>query len=420
MSLAVESRPAHDGAGRLDTASVRLLYAVDYAPGEAGGGATVMGRLLSDFGPDSLTIVTSRRRAGILEKSRFADCPRLLFPEITGQKCHGTGRIKLLLDRALIPVLAVCIAVLIARRRPSAVVTVAHGYFFLAATLAAVAMRVPVITIVHDDWTALNEIVYIFRRFSRPLLQWALRRSAHVYAISEAMRLHLHEAYGVRADLQLPSTLPNPYAQEPENRLRDRFQLVFAGNIADTVRDSLDALIRVLKEDEIRQGLPQRAEIVLCTQYSEADVLSHGWTAPSVRLAGWLEREDYLKLLAEADVLVLPLAFAESAAFYAATSFPSKLADYLAAGKPVLVIAPPEAPITDYAKRNGFAEVVTTSNSTDIVGALKVLMHDSRRRNALGANALRSFENNHSIVRQREEFRRRIAAVAAVQDSGNS
>ena len=60
--------------------------------------------------------------------------------------------------------------------------------------------------------------------------------------------------------------------------------------------------------------------------------LTNGWETPAVADRGWVEHSALQAELAGADLLLLPVGFAENSRFYSQTSFPSKLADYLAAG----------------------------------------------------------------------------------------
>jgi glycosyltransferase involved in cell wall biosynthesis len=110
------------------------------------------------------------------------------------------------------------------------------------------------------------------------------------------------------------------------------------------------------------------------------------------------------ELLATADALLLPFSFDGQEREVVSTSYPSKTADYLASGAPVLVHAPPYSSIARAAREEGWAEVVDAPDAALLVRALERLETDGARRRELASRALRVARERHDLKTRRAEF----------------
>jgi glycosyltransferase involved in cell wall biosynthesis len=400
-----------------------LLYAVDFPPADRGGGGSLILRLLEGYPADSLFVATSARHAKALAEGPLAVSDKLLFPELTGKKRCGVGHLWMLLDRLLIPLLALAMLRMIRRSKTGVILSIAHGYYFLAAALAARMAGLPFVLIVHDDWVAMSRQVRVFRVFAPALFRWALVQAAQIFAVCPEMQAHLKRRYGVDSDVQYPAAPANPAdgslagvrqplnpadaapagVRQPLNPtdalegVRRPLRVMFTGCVYGNVRSTLDVLVRALRN---APGM----ELRLCTQLSAEEFESLGWNQPAIRHYGWLPAEEFRGELRAADVLFLPLSFEPAEANYSATSFPSKLAYYLAAGRPILTVGPAQASAVRHARAHAYAEVVTECSEAAILGALERLRSDAQRSGQLASNALRAFDRHHRIEGQRVKF----------------
>jgi hypothetical protein len=91
----------------------------------------------------------------------------------------------------------------------------------------------------------------------------------------------------------------------------------------------------------------------------------------------------------EADVLFVPMSFAVEDIPNMRVSFPSKLADYTAAGLPLLIWGPASCSAVRWAKENpGVAEVIDDPASPALAAAAAKLINGPQYRDNLAANAL--------------------------------
>ncbi len=388
----------------------KILYVCDFPPANRGGGDTLIHRLLGQWSRYELSLIFSSRRREAIRTTDLANNPYVCFPELTGARRHGISRILVLLDRLLIPLLTLWILWWIRQWRPRVLVTVAHGYMFIAAIAAGRLCGLPIMLIVHDDWVAMNQDVWIFRHITKSLFRWSLRHADHIYAVSPKMAEHLRGYYGVCSEVQWPGTSTNPQGHQSKADSGRGLRLVYAGVIYHDSWEAVDFLVRFLKTSP----LGQYWDLDIFSNYSELDMKRSGWVAPNVHRHDWVRENDLKEVLAAADVLVLPIAFHSGAKPYATTSFPSKVADYLASGRAILVIAPQDSTTVVYLSDNRCAEPVCALDEALLSKALSRLTEPAARR-ALGSSALRLFQENHNIEDQRRAFAHRLRELSSRQ-----
>ena len=118
--------------------------------------------------------------------------------------------------------------------------------------------------------------------------------------------------------------------------------------------------------------------------------------------------EDVARVIAEADVAFLPLSFYPDMRHVVETSLPSKIAEYLAAGLPVLAHAPSYSTVARYCSEHGCGLVVDEPNEAALRDALLRLSHDPTLRQALSAKALETARENHDAGRLAPMFLKQL------------
>ncbi|HWC25536.1 MAG TPA: glycosyltransferase, partial [Solirubrobacteraceae bacterium] len=89
----------------------------------------------------------------------------------------------------------------------------------------------------------------------------------------------------------------------------------------------------------------------------------------------------------EAQVLFLPLAFDSPYPDVVRTSAPAKMAEYLAARRPILVHAPADSFVSSYFRRHGCGVVVDRNDPATLAEALQRILDDAELRERLCAAA---------------------------------
>jgi len=271
--------------------------------------------------------------------------------------------------------------------------------FLLAALLAAGTSRKPFAVYFVDVYV---EGLPRGRRVARLLERAVARRAAVVFAMSEPHRDQVVErlrALGV-VDPRVVE-IPHPHAEPaavPRVALAGEPSIVFTGAIYDAQADSVRRLVAALDRPELAD-----ARLHLLSQLPPAVIAESGIRpGPRVTLAAASNRES-LAAQRAADVLFLPIAF-DANETVRRTASPSKLPEYLAAGRPILVHAPPDAYVTRYAREHGFAEVVDQPDEAALAAAVVRLASDEARRAELVA-AARETLRRHEVPAVAERFR---------------
>jgi glycosyltransferase involved in cell wall biosynthesis len=381
-----------------------LLYVFEYPPGEATAGPILMARLLKGYPNDKLHVLAGYYFLKRFPGGRLA-CHHLSFPQTSNTGPWGLGRLKQLLEMVLMPALAAYCWRVIRRYRIEAVVGVAHGIFFVEAALAARLCRVPFVLMVHDDWLVfMRSRMWVPNRVARWCYRRVLRSAAKIYAVSPEMQQALRQEYGVESEVQLPASEARPASGDSDSA-RGTLRIAFAGTLTAVTIPSIDLLVKALQSPAL-SGIQWSLDLygALPIHLQQA-----GWDDARVHAHGWAPQPEVHAALRRADVLYLPYAFDDANSRIVQTSFPSKLADYLAAGKPVLICAPPESTVMPYARAGGFAELVDRPSPDLLAAALLRLATSPEHRQQLVARGLQVFAENHDIVRQQREFMACIA-----------
>lgn len=395
------------GLAQMDPFQPRLLVVNDFAPSDSGAGPLQLLRLLSEHDPAKLFLVCSARQVGDLGSNAFAKSKRIVLPQFAGTRIHGWRRLFPILDRMTTPFLSVVVAVVTLLWRPTAIISVAHGYYFLAAAVASSVTNTKLVLIVHDDWLALTWMyVYLFRRIARRLFKYALRRATTVLAVSHSMAQHLKEHYGVDSVVLFPCASKNTcpsvdYMQAPP---QGTVRLTFCGNISHTVEDGIDLVARCLNSPAFHAKIGKSVHFTIFSQFPRDVMERRGWLSEFVVVGAWVPRMELDQAIAASDIMLLPIGFSDSSAFYAATSFPSKIADYLAAGKPILVIGPENSPVVQYLAQQPYAIVVDSLDLDRLVCVLHDLLRDRARLKAMSDSAYHAFQQDYDA----QEARRRL------------
>jgi glycosyltransferase involved in cell wall biosynthesis len=398
--------------------AVNLLFICDFPPSNLAGGPILMSRLLRDYPSDRMVVLTSSRYLRVSPNEGRLICDHIAFPTTKGWGRWGLGRMKNFIDWLMVPVLSSVAIQLIKTRCIRVIVTIAHGQFFVAAALAGRITRTPYVVVMHDDTVTPGERQSWFLKYV--LRSWAhraLRHASHIYAIGPEMQQLLKAEYGVDSELQRPGTerdrksdpTATKFSPPPHSAV-----ILFAGAINDSVQSSLKLLAEIIIAGKLQaHGIPS-AELHLYTQLSPERIHDWGWDHHNISVHPWVSQQELQGVLRRADILFLPYSFSEASRYAVESAFPSKTADYLAAGRPILVFGPQYSSLVRYAKEQGFAEVVDNFDEDVLARSIQRLLSDSVHRDELCKRSLAVFEQNHNIVRQRRELRSLLSRITAV------
>jgi glycosyltransferase involved in cell wall biosynthesis len=106
-------------------------------------------------------------------------------------------------------------------------------------------------------------------------------------------------------------------------------------------------------------------------------------------------------LQATADILFVPLALKYRYPDEIRIAFPTKILEYLMAGKPILAIAPRGSYVEDFINRYEVGIVVTEGSRENIVGAVRKLANRDNKRK-FSRNGLNTVQHFDARFRSKE------------------
>ena len=365
-----------------EAALPRLLYLGDVPVEASYHGSALIYRLLQRYPADRLAIVesnlftpgTDRRLPGVRHHTLAIGRRRLLHSRL-----HAWYS-RWLLARAGRRVMKV--RALLDSFSPQAVLTVAHGYTWLTAARYAERAGLPLYLIVHDDWPRVAPSRrMVERHFSR-----VYRQAASRLCVSPFMAEEYERRYGAKGTVLLPARAPDaPAFDGVAARLHDAPGgpvFAFAGTVNSR---GYVRLLQQLAEQLARHD----GTLLIFGPLTQAQAADAGLTAANITIKGLLPSSGLLdRLRAVADVLFVPMSFAEVDRSNMRMSFPSKLTDYTAVGLPLLICGPADCSAVRWAQANdGVAEVVTSEDAAAMRAAVDRLCGDRNYRLKLARTA---------------------------------
>ncbi|HHT9158669.1 MAG TPA: glycosyltransferase [Candidatus Brocadiaceae bacterium] len=222
-------------------------------------------------------------------------------------------------------------------------------------------------------------------RFKSRLIEARLLYAAkNVFVMSEFLKEHIKTKYDIES-IFIPHALDTSFKYNNNEKIfvpgKKPFIVVYTGMIYEAQIESILNMVKVVNM------LPKGKLIFKI--YSPQSIYSlerKGIKGHNV-FCGFVTSKDIPLVQQEADALFLPYSFNSPFPLVIKTASPAKIAEYLAASRPIIVNAPGDSYISYYARTKGFGIVVDKPNPTELKEAILRLMSDANLRNQLINNA---------------------------------
>lgn len=283
------------------------------------------------------------------------------------------------------------------------VLTVAHGFGWLAAASLARRRKTPLHLMVHDDWPRAASVPRGFRDWIDERFGEVYRQAQSRMCVSPAMQLAYEMRYGASGEVVYPSRAPDvPEFAEPPERLASndhQFTIAFAGTINSP---GYVKALTALHDALVDTG----GKLLIFGPLTSEQARHAGLDLPNVVVGGLLGWPELIRRLREeVDALFVPMSFDVSDSSNMQMAFPSKLADCTAVGLPLLIYGPAYCSAVRWARENaGVAEVVEAE--AGLADAVKRLANEPGRRIEFGKEALRVGRNYFACDAVRAIFNR--------------
>lgn len=271
--------------------------------------------------------------------------------------------------------------------------------------------KVPLVIHVMDDWPtsiATRGIMswYWTRIIDREFKE-LMDRASMLMSICTAMSNCYRDRYGRNFDaFHNPVDLSRwTLHSKIDWRSGDVFKILYAGRIGKGVKQSLIDIARVV-DNYAAHGNDVVFEIQ--TYDPDPSIFRQLLKYRCVRMNKVMPYENLPAKLASVDMLVLPVDFSAHSVDFMKYSMPTKTAEYMASGTPVLVYAPCSAAVSQYALREEWGLVVCQRNMNQLYRAISTLHRDVGVRKEYGEKAKRIAVEYHDAATVRARFRQSL------------
>jgi len=231
----------------------------------------------------------------------------------------------------------------------------------------------------------------LFMRLIEPVM---LRFADIVLVTAEPTQDYYKKKYNIDSVV-----LPHSVELEEYNNLSDcklkkskETAIIFTGEVSEAQLDSILNMVNTVS------NFPElNARFIIAANASRAIIESLGIQGSSVSITN-VNRDEIPALQKSADILFLPLSFTWQSPEIIKTAVPSKMPEYLAAGRPILVHAPEYSYVAQYARSEHFAAVVDEPDCNELGKVISDLICDEKLCRTLVENARKTVKKHDSII----------------------
>ena len=265
--------------------------------------------------------------------------------------------------------------------------------------------NLPLVIHFMDDWPSVLVSPGLFHNYWKRILDEDLKdlvcSSSACIAISEKMA----DVYGKRYNRYF-SFFHNPVDIEawlPYSKTNWEaglsFRILYAGRTDDLIIKSIKTIAKCV------QNLSSNNFVIefhiFTRDFNEIGPLFTGMSSIFIH-EPIPDYKQMPKLFSSYDVLLLPLNFKSR---FLTLSMPTKVSEYMISGTPILIFAPKDTALAEYALREQWGLVIDTNMDKDIEGSILELYQNESIRRKYGQRAIEIAIANHDSNKVRSEFR---------------
>jgi glycosyltransferase involved in cell wall biosynthesis len=275
-----------------------------------------------------------------------------------------------------------------------------------AAWLAARLLKLRFAVYFFDDYTEQWWADKPLQRFAIRVERWLIPRASTIMVTNELMQDEIKRRYNRASDIIRNPTAGGSLASIIERypAQPDEVRLVFTGAVYHLNYDILRAIVEGLAT---LSGITHRLHIY--TAQAKEQIEAQGLTGPHIEIHPHVTPEEVAEIQRHADILLIPFSFVPEARGIVRTAATAKLADYLAAGRPIMALCQDDAFVAWFLRTRECGVTVSSASPDHIAAAVRSILENPANRLRMQANARRA-----AI----EEFDPAIAQTALIKAIG--
>lgn len=272
-------------------------------------------------------------------------------------------------------------------------------------------LNIPMVFHMMDDWIPLVQKQsllghYWFRKSDADFRVMLSKCALHL-SISDGMANEYKRRYGF--DFK---TFHNPIqidfwekGQRNDYRLNTNPTILYAGRVGLGIEDSL----RLMADAVQLINSKTNGNIRFVLQTSKAPDWINKFSCVEHR--SFVPYEQLPISFGEADLLFLPYDFSEESIDFIKLSMPTKASEFMASGTPILILAPADTALVEYAKEYGWAKIITNNKVEFLVQGLEEMLVNTDLRKDIGTRAVSVACERHEAFSVRKEFKNSLVSV---------
>ena len=273
-------------------------------------------------------------------------------------------------------------------------------------------LKLPMVFHMMDDWPTTVGIEGPMKNFWKRKIDKEFRllldRADLFLGISDYMAEEYKKRYGKKF-----VTFHNPINLEFwEKSQRNNYELptnpalLYAGRIGLGIDRSLQKIAEAVKK--VNKELQTDVKFIIQSQNAPKWIKNF----TNVHHQDFVAYEELPRVFAQADILVLPYDFSPEATSFIKYSMPTKASEYMASGTPILIFAPQDTALIQYAEKFNWAGVVTENSIQVLCEKLKEIFLDESLRERIATTAKLIAETRHNSKLVAVEFEHMISIAA--------
>jgi glycosyltransferase involved in cell wall biosynthesis len=269
---------------------------------------------------------------------------------------------------------------------PQAIVTIAYGSYSFVAAAVARRMKLPLIVFFHDWWPDLTPCQGWHQQWLDRRFQKLYHQSSLALCVCESMQAELGKHRNSRVLYPIPH-INGLSSNVPSKKQDQLFQLTYLGTMEGDYGRLIQTLVKTLKTSP---ESPFQLKLYGSATDWPTEILKDA--QESGLYGGRPYGVDAQNALTEADALLVVMSFTEGQRRRVSTSLPSKILEYAAYGKPIIVWGPEDCSAVKLVKKYSAGAVVSSPDPDDFIRCISQLAHDPVQQLNLSESATQLFD----------------------------
>lgn len=224
-----------------------------------------------------------------------------------------------------------------------------------------------------EQWWADPPLRALAGRFER----YMVSKASKIFVTNEYMQEEIRSRYGKHSEI-IRNPRPvgvMPKAQEQFPTVPGELSLIFTGAVYHLNYDILRAIVEALALiDEVF------CRLHIYTAQPPEQLEKEGLVGPHVAIHPHVKQEEVAEIQRKGDILLIPFSFVPEAKGIIRTAATAKLADYMAAGRPILALCQEDSFLTWFLRKWECGMAISSEQPRDIADAVCTIVRQPELR----------------------------------------